>query len=87
MPEPDVRRAISVGAEQDEAETDDINAAAEELLRSLPGVGTKNYRYVMGKVNSIKELCEMKLDEMQELLGVEPGKKCFDFLHHGMRKS
>ncbi|KDQ09302.1 hypothetical protein BOTBODRAFT_164970 [Botryobasidium botryosum FD-172 SS1] len=84
MPEPDVQRAIAIGAEEEEAEAGEINALAEDLLRSLPGVTTKNYRYVMSKVGSIKEMCGMSLKEMQDLLGIGPGKKCYQFLHHGL---
>jgi DNA excision repair protein ERCC-4 len=35
----------------------------------------------MRRVVSIKQLCEMKMAEIQELLGNEPGKACYDFLH------
>ena len=83
--EPDPTTAITIGTEDGDAVESGENAAAEDLLRSLPGVGTKNYRYVMGKVGSVRELCELDLAGIQELLGVEPGKKCFEFLHHGFK--
>ncbi|KAI5476750.1 DNA repair protein rad16 [Pseudohyphozyma bogoriensis] len=86
--EPDVDKAISVGL--DEASG---GAAAEgtgeaglgftavELLRNLPGITTSNYRYVMSKVDNIEELCQLPLDRVQELIGVEKGKVLFDFLN------
>lgn len=84
-PEPDPFKAVAKGTEEGGGEDNRENAMAEEVLRSLPGIGTKNYRYVMGRVGSIKELCEMDLKAMQLLLGVEPGKACYNFLHAGER--
>lgn len=88
--EPDPSRATAIGGDDSSRSTGDdsaggINTLAEDLLRSLPGVGTKNYRYVMSRVGSIKELCAMELKQVQDLLGVEPGKKCYDFLHKGLK--
>ena len=74
-----------VGAEEDpdanEGGGNGVNTAAEDLLRTLPGISAKNVGYVMSKVESVKALCEMSLESIQELLGVEPGKACYEFLH------
>lgn len=86
QPEPDPLKAIAVGAEEDPDVGAGINTAAEELLRTLPGVTAKNVKHVMGKVKSVKELCELELKEVQQILGVEPGKACWDFIHRGERK-
>ncbi|KAI0819608.1 hypothetical protein BC628DRAFT_1401839 [Trametes gibbosa] len=82
-PEPDPARAVLVGAEEDPDAGAGVNAAAEELLRALPGVGAKNVKHVMGRVGSVRELCELGLKEVQEILGVEPGKACWEFIHQG----
>jgi DNA excision repair protein ERCC-4 len=82
-PEPDVHRAITIGAEEDPEAGTGVNAAAEELLRCLPGVTAKNVKYVMSKIRNVRHLCEMEKSEVQEILGVEPGKACFDFMHQG----
>lgn len=85
--EPDPIKALSVGADEDpDAKKGDessggLNTAAEDLLRSFPGISSKNVRYVMKRVNSVRELCEMSLGDVQELLGNEPGKACYEFLH------
>jgi DNA excision repair protein ERCC-4 len=85
--EPDPKKALLVGADEDpdarkeEGSSEGVNMAAEDLLRTLPGITAKNARYVMRRVNSLKELCEMSLADVQELLGNEPGKACYDFLH------
>ncbi|KAF8342893.1 uncharacterized protein EI90DRAFT_3030592 [Cantharellus anzutake] len=91
--EPDPERAVTVGT--DAPNTGEggrgtlavslENTAAQELLRSLPGVGTKNYRHVMNRVGSIRELCELQQKEVEELLGVEPGRKLYDFLQRGLK--
>ena len=84
-PEPDPCRAIAIGAEEDPDVGAGVNAAAEELLRCIPGVTAKNIKYVMSKVGSVRELCELTREEVQGILGVEPGKLCWNFMHRGER--
>lgn len=84
--EPDPARAVAVGAEEDPAQGAGVNAAAEELLRALPGVSAKNVKHVAGKVGSVRELCALSLAQVQEILGVEPGKACWEFIHEGERR-
>jgi DNA excision repair protein ERCC-4 len=90
--EPDPKKALLVGADETgdsedpnsaskNAEGEGVNTAAEDLLRTFPGITAKNVRYVMRRVNSVRALCEMKMSEVQELLGSEPGKACYEFLH------
>ncbi|KAG8893575.1 hypothetical protein FRC00_010334 [Tulasnella sp. 408] len=89
FPEPDVIKAISIGTDEDGgggAQLEDVNTLAEDLLRALPGIGTKNLRYVMNRVGSVAALCEMSLEELEDLLGVEPGKKCYEFIHKGLKQ-
>ncbi|KZT37318.1 hypothetical protein SISSUDRAFT_987932 [Sistotremastrum suecicum HHB10207 ss-3] len=82
-PEPNPSKAISIGAEEDNEAGAGINQTAEELLRTFPGITAKNVRYVMSKVKNIRELCELDLKDVQEILGVDPGKSCWEFLHQG----
>ena len=58
-----------------------FNTIAQDMLRSLPGVTTKNYRYIMSKVDNIEALCEMELKGIQELIGAEQGKILFNFIN------
>lgn len=85
--EPDAVKAVAVGSDEGgEAGAGmggGVNAVAEELLRCLPGISAKNIGYVMGKIGSVRELCEMRLEKVQEILGVEPGKLCWEFMHKG----
>ena len=82
-PEPDAARAIVVGAEEDPDAGAGVNTAAEELLRAFPGVTSKNVKHVMSKVKTVRELCELDLRQVQDILGVEPGKACWEFIHRG----
>jgi DNA excision repair protein ERCC-4 len=89
--EPDADKAVLVGG--DEA---DGGAAAEgtaeagflqapqDILRSLPGITSKNYHHVMSKVDSIDRLVELELKEVQELVGVEAGRTLFSFINREM---
>ncbi|KAL1747983.1 hypothetical protein HDZ31DRAFT_79987 [Schizophyllum fasciatum] len=86
-PEPDPATAIAIGAEEDPEVGAGVNTAAEELLRCLPGITQKNVKYVASKITNVRELCEMSLAQVQELLGVEPGKACWEFMHHGSRRA
>jgi DNA excision repair protein ERCC-4 len=85
-PEPDPAKAIAIGAEEDPDVGAGVNQAAEELLRCLPGITAKNVKYVMSKVGSVRQLCEMDLSQVQAILGAEPGKECWEFMHHGEQR-
>lgn len=85
-PEPDPAKAVTVGAEEEPDFRMGINTAAEELLRAFPGITSKNVKHVMSKVDTVRDLCELPLSKVQEILGVEPGKACWDFIHHGEQK-
>lgn len=85
MPEPSPSTAIAVGASDDPDAGKGVNQAAEDLLRTIPGVTAKNVKFIAGKVGSVRGLCELKREEVEELFGKEPGKKCWEFLHWGER--
>src|SRR5258705_12470784 len=84
--EPDYCAAVAVGAEEGPEAGAGANAAAEEPLRAIPGITAKNVKYMMGKVGSVRGLCDMSVDEIKGLLGTGPGKVCWDFLHWGERR-
>ncbi|KAF8338666.1 hypothetical protein F5887DRAFT_1284710 [Amanita rubescens] len=86
-PEPDPRKAIAVGADGDPDAGAGINATAEEVLRTLPGINDKNIKYVMRRVKTVRELCDMSLLQVQDILGAEPGKACWEFIHRGERRT
>lgn len=81
--EPDYATAVAIGADSDPAAGRGVHRPAEELLNTLPGITAKNSGYVMGRVRSVRELCELRLEQVQDILGNEPGKACWEFLHWG----
>ncbi|KAJ3500275.1 hypothetical protein NMY22_g19311 [Coprinellus aureogranulatus] len=84
--EPDLAKAVGTGADDDPDPGAGVNTAAEELLRALPGITPKNLKFVMSRVRNVRELCELDLKGVQDLLGVEPGKACYEFMHRGEGK-
>ena len=81
--EPDYAAAVAVGADSDPAAGQAMHGPAEDLLHTLPGITAKNAGYVMNRVRSMRELCELPLEQLQDILGNEPGKTCWEFLHWG----
>ena len=81
--EPDYAAAVAVGADSDPAAGQGMHGPAEELLHTLPGITARNAGYVMSRVRSMRELCELRLDQVQDILGNGPGKACWEFLHWG----
>ncbi|GAA5973055.1 hypothetical protein JCM11641_000389 [Rhodosporidiobolus odoratus] len=93
-PEPDSSKAILVGLEQDSggvaaegtaagyaAGEAALNLAPQEILRSLPGVSSKNYKYLGSQVDNLEELVGLPMGEIQALIGNEPGQRLFAFMH------
>ena len=85
--EPDELTANVIGkAEGDKTARDAIqNVFAVEMLRALPGVSGHNLNYMMSKVESLGELCEMSRKQMINLLGDENGGKAWTFIHRDSR--
>lgn len=92
--EPDADKAVLVGADElsggiaaEGVGESGFSAISQDILRSLPGITTKNYRYVMSKVDDIEALCKLELKELQELIGIEPGKSLYTFMNHSLLDS
>ncbi|KAK0520363.1 DNA repair protein RAD16, partial [Tilletia horrida] len=62
-----------------------FNLTPQDMLRSLPGITTKNYRYVMNQVRDLGELCAMSREEIQAVIGSEPGRVLHNFINRNMR--
>lgn len=86
--EPDADKALLVGVDESEGGEggvgDAVSVNAGEVLRALPGVTMVSARYIMGKVENLEQLVGMGLGEVQELMGVEPGKKLFEFVNRNV---
>ncbi|KAK0543291.1 DNA repair protein RAD16 [Tilletia horrida] len=63
-----------------------FNLTPQDMLRALPGITTKNYRYVMNQVRDLAELCAMSREEIQAVIGSEPGRVLHNFINRNMRE-
>lgn len=84
-PEPNPTKAIAIGADDDPNVGAGVNTAAEELLRSIPGITNKNAKHVMSMVNTVREFCDLTLPAMENILGHEAAQKAYNFIHKGDR--
>ncbi len=86
-PEPVLEDAQRVGVPEADGSIhklveDDVNAAAVDLLRRLPGITDRNYRKVMRKVESIEKLCGLTEEEIADVLeDARQAKTLHTFLH------
>ncbi|KAK4688167.1 DNA excision repair protein ERCC-4, partial [Tremellales sp. Uapishka_1] len=88
--EPDEINAILKGGSEgdiDASRPSHQNAAAVEMLRSIPGISSHNLKYVMSKIESIQDLVAMSEEALKSMLGEESGKKAWKFVHHDSRFS
>jgi len=56
------------------------------MLRAIPGVSGNQLKYVMGKIESLRDFVELSKEEMISLLGEEGGKKAYNFVHTDSRR-
>lgn len=79
--EPDVNFATEIGLEGSASEKAAMNQTLTEIVRALPGVTSKNYQWLMSKTRNIFSLTTMSRDALQLIIGNQPGKACYDFMH------
>lgn len=92
-PEPDPLKAITIGGDDNAIEAGAgaaggdgsglFNTVPLDMLRALPGVTSRNWKLVMSRVYSIRDLCDVESEEkMKEIIGgQEQGKACWDFIN------
>lgn len=76
--EPDADKAAGLGVDTETVGT--YNTTPQDILLMMPGITTKNYRYVQNNVRDLEELCDLELAEIQELIGIEAGRKLHSFI-------
>ncbi|CAG8727296.1 18554_t:CDS:1, partial [Acaulospora morrowiae] len=84
--EPDLEKAQSIGNEDNEEIPIDYNLAPQDFLRALPGITANNCKRVMSKVRNLRELSELSLSELQNLIGDEKGRTLFEFLEKDVKE-
>lgn len=84
-PDPDKASLIGTDSANGEVAAEGYESAfmqtPQEVLRSMPGITSKNFRYVMSKVKSLEELAGMEQAAIAELIGSEAAKSLHGFLH------
>ncbi|KAJ3300865.1 hypothetical protein HDU76_005999 [Blyttiomyces sp. JEL0837] len=80
QPEPSMEVAMAIGVENEDSIDSAYSITPSDMIRALPGVGSKNYRYVMSKLSSFRSLRDLELKEVQAIVGDENGQKLFDFM-------
>jgi DNA excision repair protein ERCC-4 len=75
-PEPDVGEAINAGSDEDAVDAVGgggglYNTGPLEMLRSLPGVTSRNWKLVVSRVGSVKELMDLEDELVRDVLGQE----------------
>lgn len=86
--EPDGEKAASVGAEDSQNQDDyregyenAFNPVPQEMLRSMPGLTSKNFRYLMRKVDTIEELCQTEQSDVAQHIGDEAARQLTRFIN------
>ncbi|KAG0068403.1 hypothetical protein BGZ89_004769 [Linnemannia elongata] len=83
--EPDMQQAQAIGVDADQAIDSAYNLTPQDILRSLPGITSKNYKQVMRHVESIRELAELDVASLSNIIGEGPAKTLWDFFHKDSR--
>jgi DNA excision repair protein ERCC-4 len=78
-------QAQAVGIDADQAIDSAFNLTPQDILRSLPGITSKNYKQVMRNVENIRELAELDIASLSSIIGEGPGKTLWDFFHRDSR--
>ncbi|KAF9988517.1 hypothetical protein BGZ65_001979 [Modicella reniformis] len=83
--EPDVQKAQSVGVDPEQEIESAFNLTPQDILRSLPGITSKNYKHVMNNVESLRELVNMDTSRLAALVGEGPAQTLWNFLNKDSR--
>ncbi|CAO3594824.1 unnamed protein product [Absidia cylindrospora] len=83
--EPNVDDAASMGVENPDQVNTTINVTPEDILRSMPGVTSKNYRHIMNSVDNLESLAKMNKKDIQDIIGDTPGQALYRFLHRKIK--
>ncbi|OBZ86984.1 DNA repair protein rad16 [Choanephora cucurbitarum] len=79
--EPNAETATAIGAEGTENGDTVYNMTPQEILRSMPGVTSANYKLIMNQVKDLEELLHLSKRKIQGIIGEELGNKLYNFIH------
>jgi len=78
-------QAQSVGVDADQAIDSAFNLTPQDILRSLPGITSQNYKKVMNSVENIRELAELDLGSLSSIIGEGPATTLWNFFRKDAR--
>ncbi|CAF0936979.1 unnamed protein product [Adineta steineri] len=81
--EPDSKNAMLVTAESELLDEDErYNSVVQDLLIRMPGVTFKNYKLIMNKVENLRELSQLKENELVTIMGnSKQASLLYNFIH------
>ncbi|RDW80050.1 MUS-38 protein [Coleophoma cylindrospora] len=78
--EPDPIQAVKIGLEGGQkAEDQAFNREPQDMLRIVPGVTAKNLKSLTVETNSLREVANMSVDELEPIVGKEAGRHMVRF--------
>ncbi|KAF8925803.1 hypothetical protein BGZ58_000472 [Dissophora ornata] len=83
--EPDAAQAQAVGVDPEQEIESAFNLTPQDILRSLPGITSKNYKHVMSNVENIRELAEMDVAKLAAIIGEGPAQTLWNFFNKDSR--
>ncbi|XP_065904706.1 DNA repair endonuclease XPF-like isoform X2 [Dysidea avara] len=88
-PQPTMESAIAVTTSEELRNDDNTivyNSAAEDFVLKLPGINSKNYRYLLNQVKDMQELVSLSQDKLEEILGSDSNAHLlWQFLHSNLQ--
>lgn len=76
---------MSIGVESLEEIDSSYALTPQDIIRALPGITSKNYKYIMQKMTSIEELTKVDLKDLEQIIGIEPSKKLWEFMRKNVK--
>lgn len=87
--EPDVGTAMDKGVNKSVATEDggppSYNDDPIDFIQNIPGINKVNYYMIIQNVKNIEELVNLPKLKFEEILGVENGRKAYNFINHKIK--
>ena len=82
-PQPDAAAAMAIAAESESvSQSEKYSHSPQDMLLKMPGINSKNYQYIMNKVEDMAHLITLSEEKLAEILGSSANAKLlYEFLH------
>ncbi|KAI9731190.1 MAG: hypothetical protein M1834_005383 [Cirrosporium novae-zelandiae] len=83
--EPDPMKAVQIGLSDGEDPSDQtFNQTPQDMLRAIPGITEKSLDRIVVEVDSLQELANMSMEEIEPLVGIEAARKVHRFFNRSV---